>query len=213
MDFGITSEIRESFQSKDENACYPFKKFYDIILSDYYYSVITVTLVEENSSSLTNSHQGSINVIAFLQMLVQSQHSSTKGTWIRWTWTLICLQSYIQDSHSDMSQNIVCVQLEKTGCFNHACIIQKFTIDNDSIKRAKMRDSLFSQFTRGGSRVVATSEMECFVIIVNGFQPLTITTKHSILDIAAALDSPLFTTYLRCGQIDFGANLLSFSPA
>ena len=29
------------------------------------------------------------------------------------------------------------------------------------------------------------------LIIVNGFQPLTIITKHSILDIAAALDPPL----------------------
>ena len=33
--------------------------------------------------------------------------------------------------------------------------------------------------------------MERFVIIVNGFQPLTIITKHSILDGAAALDPPL----------------------
>ena len=33
--------------------------------------------------------------------------------------------------------------------------------------------------------------MECFVIIVNGFQPLTIITKRSILDVAAALDPPL----------------------
>ena len=30
-----------------------------------------------------------------------------------------------------------------------------------------------------------------FVIIVNGFQQLTIITKHSILDVAAALDLPL----------------------
>ena len=44
---------------------------------------------------------------------------------------------------------------------------------------------------RGGSRAAATSKMEHFVIIVNGFQPLTIITKHSILDVAAALDSPL----------------------
>ena len=44
---------------------------------------------------------------------------------------------------------------------------------------------------RGGSRAVATSKMECFVIIVNGFQPLTIITKHSIVDVAAALDPPL----------------------
>ena len=33
--------------------------------------------------------------------------------------------------------------------------------------------------------------MECFVIIVNGFQPLTIITKHSILNGAAALDPSL----------------------
>ena len=33
--------------------------------------------------------------------------------------------------------------------------------------------------------------MDRFVIIVNGFQPSTITTKRSILDAAAALGSPL----------------------
>ena len=33
--------------------------------------------------------------------------------------------------------------------------------------------------------------MERFVAIVNGFQPLTIITKRSILDVAAALDPPL----------------------
>ena len=45
--------------------------------------------------------------------------------------------------------------------------------------------------SRGGSRVAATSKMERVVIIVNGIQPLTIITKHSILDVAAALDPPL----------------------
>ena len=44
---------------------------------------------------------------------------------------------------------------------------------------------------RGGSKTAATSKMECFVIIVNGFQPLTIITKRSILDVAAVLDPPL----------------------
>ena len=44
---------------------------------------------------------------------------------------------------------------------------------------------------RGGSRAAATSKMECFVIVVNGFKLLTIITKHSILDVAAALDPPL----------------------
>ena len=41
------------------------------------------------------------------------------------------------------------------------------------------------------SRDAATSKMERFVIIVNGFQSLTIITKRSILDVAAALDPPL----------------------
>ena len=43
----------------------------------------------------------------------------------------------------------------------------------------------------GGSRAAATSKMECFMIIVNGWKPLTIITKHSILNVAAALDPPL----------------------
>ena len=36
--------------------------------------------------------------------------------------------------------------------------------------------------------------MERFVIIVNGFEPLTIITERSILDVAAALDPPLVTS-------------------
>ena len=48
--------------------------------------------------------------------------------------------------------------------------------------------------TRGGSRTAATSKMERFVIIVNGWKPLTIITKRSILDVAAVLDPPLITT-------------------
>ena len=42
-----------------------------------------------------------------------------------------------------------------------------------------------------GSRTAATSKMELFVIIVNGFQPLSIITKSSISDIATVLDPPL----------------------
>ena len=44
---------------------------------------------------------------------------------------------------------------------------------------------------RGGSKTAATSKIERFVIIVNGFQPLTIITKCSILDVAAVLDATL----------------------
>ena len=49
----------------------------------------------------------------------------------------------------------------------------------------------FADQLRGGSRAAATSKMERFVIIVNGFQPLAIVTKCSISDVAAALDPPL----------------------
>ena len=44
---------------------------------------------------------------------------------------------------------------------------------------------------RGGSRTGATFKMERFVIIVNGWKPLTIITKSSILDVTAFLDPPL----------------------
>ena len=39
------------------------------------------------------------------------------------------------------------------------------------------RVKYFCNIPRGGSRTVATSKVELFVIIVNGFQPLTITTS------------------------------------
>ena len=42
-----------------------------------------------------------------------------------------------------------------------------------------------------GSRTAATSKMERFVIIVNGWKPLTIITKRSILYVAAVLDPTL----------------------
>ena len=45
------------------------------------------------------------------------------------------------------------------------------------------------QNIRTGSRTVATSKMEHFVIRVNGWKPLTVITKSSILDVAAVLGS------------------------
>ena len=45
--------------------------------------------------------------------------------------------------------------------------------------------------SRGRSRTAATNKMELFVIIVNGFQPLTIIINSSTLDVAAVLDPPL----------------------
>ena len=54
---------------------------------------------------------------------------------------------------------------------------------------------------RGGSRTAVTSKMERFVIIVNGFQPLAIITKRSILDVAAVLDPPLVPKQLDANQL------------
>ena len=51
--------------------------------------------------------------------------------------------------------------------------------------------SLMPINVRGGSRAAGTSKIECFVIIVNGWKPLIIITKRSILDVSAALDPPL----------------------
>ena len=47
--------------------------------------------------------------------------------------------------------------------------------------------------TRGGSRTAATSKMERFVIIVNGWKLEAVNYYHKvlILDIAAVLDPPL----------------------
>ena len=61
---------------------------------------------------------------------------------------------------------------------------------------------IFVTFSRGGSRAAATCKMERFVIIVNGFQALTIITKRSILYVAAALDPPLLQV-LSTGDLDF----------
>ena len=45
--------------------------------------------------------------------------------------------------------------------------------------------------SEAGSRTAATSKMERFVVIVNGWKPLTIIKKSSMLDVAAVLDPPL----------------------
>ena len=58
------------------------------------------------------------------------------------------------------------------------------------LNKSLMENFIFCAL-RGGSRAAATSNMERFVITVNGFQSLSIITKRSILDIAAALDPPL----------------------
>ena len=65
---------------------------------------------------------------------------------------------------------------------------------------------------RSGSRAATTSKMECFVTIVNGFQPLTIITKHSILDVATALDPSLNMEFL-CEFTKFDRILLLYNTS
>ena len=75
---------------------------------------------------------------------------------------------------------------------------QKMSHLNKEIDNIFFVEDLF----RGGSRAAATSKMERFVIKVNGFQPLTIISKRSILDVATALDSPLDSVSCQISEID-----------
>ena len=71
--------------------------------------------------------------------------------------------------------------------------VKVFSASPNSLNQKFYVSDSIHKISRDGSRAAATSKMECFVIIVNGFQPLTIITKHSILDVAAALDPPLIS--------------------
>ena len=72
---------------------------------------------------------------------------------------------------------IFCVNLSSSASFRHMMILEEDCRGD----------------CRGGSKIAATSKMEHFVIIVNGWKPLTVITKSSILDVAAILDSPFLT--------------------
>ena len=81
-------------------------------------------------------------------------------------------------------------------------LTKKGALDNRIIQ-SPVRNLRWSPFARivivfhkGGSKAAATTKMERFVIIVNGFQPLTIITKRSILDAAAALDPSLLSVFI-----------------
>ena len=60
---------------------------------------------------------------------------------------------------------------------------------------------------RGGSRTAAASKMERFVLIVNGWKPLTIIKKPSILDVAAALDPPLIEVFCTFSPYNAAQNI------
>ena len=68
----------------------------------------------------------------------------------------------------------------------------KKSMSNSSLSAGRMILLIYASNTlRGGTKTAATSKMERFVVIVNGWKPLTIITKDPILDVAATLDPPL----------------------
>ena len=65
-------------------------------------------------------------------------------------------------------------------------------MSNSSLSVGRLILLIYASNTlRGGPKTPATSKMERFVVIVNGWKPLTIITKRSILDVEAALNPPL----------------------
>ena len=75
------------------------------------------------------------------------------------------------------------------NCFKNtfSSIVSEVVTGDCSVKHSKV----YSKNGKGGSRTAATSKMEHFVIIVNGWKPLIIITKSSIFDVAAVLDPHL----------------------
>ena len=85
--------------------------------------------------------------------------------------------------------------------FSSIVISRSFTLGESHISISVCNASLWCKqddLLSGGPRFAATSKMERFVIIVNSFQPLTIITKRSILDVAADLDPPLLLLSTIC---------------
>ena len=91
-----------------------------------------------------------------------------------------------------------------------------FTILKSSHRMSSVKKPVLKNVAifRGGSRAGAPSKMGRFVIIVNGRKPLTIITKRSVLDVAAALDpSLIFTGKHPCWSLKhrrFPVNITKF---
>ena len=78
------------------------------------------------------------------------------------------------------------------------CLSQWYNFLKSFLAHKRSKKKKLLAVVRGGSRDAATFKMKHFVIIVNGWKPLTTITKHSILDDATALDPPLVVTYDIC---------------
>ena len=80
---------------------------------------------------------------------------------------------------------------------NISFILQMPSVIKRAHSHEQVKDSLYlsNHVDQRWIRTAATSRMERFVIIVIGFQSLTIITKRSIWDAAAVLDSPLLIAF------------------
>ena len=65
-----------------------------------------------------------------------------------------------------------------------AALDPPLVVDSNLVAVIQLNNRL--SISRGGSRAAETSKIERFMILVAGFQPLTVITKRSILDVAAA---------------------------
>ena len=96
-------------------------------------------------------------------------------------------------------------------CLKNLYMISEVVLSFFILATSQQTSQLLSFPIRGGSRTTATSTMVHFVIIVNGFQPLTVIIKSSILDDAAVLDlllpplhvSSLFSLHLSIFFLSF----------
>ena len=79
--------------------------------------------------------------------------------------------------------------INQLSIFGKAYILDVFHFTKYTSEKNKKY--VFKTMCRGGSRTAATFKLERFVIIVNGFQPLSIITKNFILDVVAVLDPSL----------------------
>ena len=90
-------------------------------------------------------------------------------------WHYVCLKIFTKTTATTASY-------KRKNCLKAIHHLRKW------VMKKHLRTAIFS---RGGSRTAATPKMKHFAIKVNGWKSLTIITKSSILDVAAALDAPL----------------------
>ena len=126
--------------------------------------------------------------LASRQLLVQSQQQKY--------WGKVCKSSKFTIKTLERPQwrpsAVFIVNFEHTSHLVPAILLKEF----DGFLSTRY---IFYIVCKDGSMTAKTSKMELFVIIANGFQPLTIITKCSILDVAAVLDPPLVWIDRRWG--------------